>query len=130
MKLLMNRCYLLVVSLVVLVGFPSTGATCTTFVLQDADALLCGKNLDWFWSDGIVVINQRGIAKTAFTLPGREPARWVSKYGSVTFNQFGREMPFGGMNELCRVSIPIRKSLNFRDSFKALRMFELMAHSS
>jgi choloylglycine hydrolase len=26
-------------------------------------------------------------------------AEWVSKYGSVTFNQYGREMPSGGMNE-------------------------------
>jgi penicillin V acylase-like amidase (Ntn superfamily) len=27
------------------------------------------------------------------------PAVWTSKFGSVTFNQYGREMPFGGMNE-------------------------------
>ena len=27
------------------------------------------------------------------------PASWVSKYGSVTFNQYGRELPTGGMNE-------------------------------
>jgi choloylglycine hydrolase len=30
--------------------------------------------------------------------PGR-CARWTSKYGSVTFNQYGRETPMGGMNE-------------------------------
>lgn len=27
------------------------------------------------------------------------PARWTSKYGSITFNQYGREFPTGGMNE-------------------------------
>src|SRR5439155_16235802 len=30
---------------------------------------------------------------------GGTPARWRSKYGSVTFNQFGRDHPMGGMNE-------------------------------
>ena len=24
---------------------------------------------------------------------------WTSKYGSATFNQYGREFPMGGMNE-------------------------------
>jgi choloylglycine hydrolase len=28
------------------------------------------------------------------------PAVWVSQYGSVTFNQHGRELPAGGMNEV------------------------------
>jgi choloylglycine hydrolase len=28
-----------------------------------------------------------------------QPAKWVSKFGSITFNQFGRELPLGGMNE-------------------------------
>ena len=29
----------------------------------------------------------------------KNPARWNSKYGSITFNQYGREAPSGGMNE-------------------------------
>jgi choloylglycine hydrolase len=27
------------------------------------------------------------------------PAEWTSRYGSVTFNQYGRDFPMGGMNE-------------------------------
>jgi penicillin V acylase-like amidase (Ntn superfamily) len=27
------------------------------------------------------------------------PAQWTSKYGSLTFNQYGRELPMGGINE-------------------------------
>jgi choloylglycine hydrolase len=27
------------------------------------------------------------------------PVQWVSKYGSISFNQLGKEFPFGGMNE-------------------------------
>src|SRR5438477_4854789 len=72
---------------------------CTTFLLQGTGALYFGRNLDWYWEDGIVVVNPRNLQKAAFVLPGNTPAKWASRYGSVTFNQFGREMPFGGMNE-------------------------------
>lgn len=46
-----------------------------------------------------MIVNPRGVAKTAFVDKGEEPACWTSKYASVTFNQFGQEKPFGGMNE-------------------------------
>src|SRR5882757_3939950 len=71
---------------------------CTTFLLQGTGALYFGRNLDWFWEDGMVVINPRDMQKSSIVLPGGTPAKWTSRYGSVTFNQFGREMPFGGMN--------------------------------
>src|SRR5581483_9546892 len=56
------------------------------------------RNLDWDWENGLVFINARQVQKRAFVL-GPNAATWTSKYGSVTFNQFGRELPFGGMNE-------------------------------
>jgi choloylglycine hydrolase len=68
-------------------------------VLRDGSVILFARNLDWDWGDGFVVGNKRGIEKTAFVLTSEKPARWTSKYGSVTFNQFGREMPYGGINE-------------------------------
>jgi penicillin V acylase-like amidase (Ntn superfamily) len=82
------------VMLLVLPGFP-----CSTFVLQQNDALLFGKNWDFYTSKGMVIINKRGISKTALILPPEKPAKWVSKHGSITFNQIGREFPYGGMNE-------------------------------
>ena len=39
------------------------------------------------------------MEKSAVSKGRLNPARWVSKYGSVTFNQYGRENPSGGMNE-------------------------------
>jgi penicillin V acylase-like amidase (Ntn superfamily) len=60
-----------------------------------------GCNLDLFIpGDGLVFVNPRGLAKEGFQ-PGTtgEVAKWVSKYGSVTFNLAGREFAFGGMNE-------------------------------
>jgi len=72
---------------------------CSTFVLQKGDILVFGKNFDWFTGLGMVVVNKRGVRKTAAFPPERNPASWVSKYGSITFDQMGREHPFGGMNE-------------------------------
>ena len=71
---------------------------CTTFYIYTGDEAVFGKSYDWTVVDGLVVVNKRGIAKEA--LVGDEnPARWVSTYGSVTFNQYGREFPMSGVNE-------------------------------
>lgn len=72
---------------------------CTTFVLKNKDHLVFGRNLDWVSDNGIVVVNKRGIQKESLVFLGDNPTQWTSKYGSVTFNQFGKEFPFGGMNE-------------------------------
>jgi choloylglycine hydrolase len=72
---------------------------CTTFCLKNKGEVLFGKNYDWMIGDGLVIVNKRGIAKTATAENAPNPAKWVSKYGSVTFNQYGRENPSGGMNE-------------------------------
>lgn len=73
-------------------------SACTTFCLRDGGRILFGKNYDWNVGDGLLVVNQRGLARTA-DIPDDKPARWVSRYGSVTFNQYGRDFPSGGMNE-------------------------------
>lgn len=75
------------------------GFACTTFVLKTTNELVFGRNLDWVSDNGIIVVNKQKITKTALVLPPEKPAQWTSKYGSVTFNQFGKEFPFGGMNE-------------------------------
>lgn len=74
-------------------------AACTTFCLHKGPRVLFGKNYDWSVSDGLLVVNKRGVEKTAPLPPEERPARWVSKHGSVTFNQYGREFPNGGLNE-------------------------------
>jgi penicillin V acylase-like amidase (Ntn superfamily) len=71
---------------------------CTTFYIYTPDEAVFGKSYDWTVCDGLVVVNKRGIAKEA-VVADENPARWVSTYGSVTFNQYGRELPMGGVNE-------------------------------
>lgn len=43
--------------------------------------------------------NQRNVEKTALIDQKENPIKWISRYGSITFNQVGRDLPFGGMNE-------------------------------
>ena len=74
-------------------------AGCTAFVMRGGGALFLAKNLDWPVGEGLVCVNKKDVSKEAFGDGSFAPLRWTSKYGSVTFNQFGREFPLGGMNE-------------------------------
>lgn len=73
---------------------------CTSFLLRHSAGPLMAKNYDWDIAAGQLVVNPRGLAKTALVPDGANPVRWTSRYGSVTFNQYGREFPIGGMNEV------------------------------
>lgn len=70
---------------------------CTTFCYADGGTLVFGRNYDWNVADGLVLVNKRGVAKRAMVEGAA--ARWTSRFGSITFNQYGREFPTGGMNE-------------------------------
>ena len=98
----------LAIGLLVAASGPQVQA-CSTFLIRHDGTLLVGHNLDEpgieVWP-GMVVVNKRGIPKQARTWrdvgSNTIPAgrmRWVSKYGSITTNGFGRELPDGGMNE-------------------------------
>ncbi|HZI93158.1 MAG TPA: linear amide C-N hydrolase [Patescibacteria group bacterium] len=79
-------------------GASDTVTACTTFCLRDADHVLFGRNYDFGIGEGLVLVNKRGVAKTS-AVSGDVPASWTSRHGSLTFNQFGREFPTGGINE-------------------------------
>ncbi len=86
-----------------------TALACSTFKLQKGDGLIYGHNLNQGDMDvpGLLMINQRGIFKTGRTwseLTTKDelnPSKhtWISWYGSLTFNCFGKDLPDGGMNE-------------------------------
>lgn len=96
-----NRTNFLVFCILFLCLLPQTGQPCTTFCIDRGDHPVVGKNYDWGVGDGLVIINKRGVSKTALSSNADfgQPANWTSKYGSITFNQYGRETPMGGMNE-------------------------------
>src|ERR1043165_2020340 len=97
----MKKMFLTTLSLLTLLcALVNPSLACTTFCLKNRGEVLAGGNYDWTIGDGMVFVNKRGVAKQATVEESDHPARWVSKYGSVTFNQYGRENPTGGMNEM------------------------------
>lgn len=73
----------------------TTASPCSTFCYVREGEALFGRNYDFEIGSGFVLVNQRGVAKHSVA----GDLRWVSRYGSVTFNQFGKEFPMDGMNE-------------------------------
>jgi len=94
-----NRVTSIILSVVFMCLWPQLGHPCSTFLIDDDSGPVYGKNYDWMVDDGLVVVNKRNVSKKAATMADDNPASWMSKYGSITFNQYGREMPSGGMNE-------------------------------
>ena len=78
-------------------GVVSPVRACTTFDLIGNGNIVYGRNFDYYVADGRVFVNQRGLKKTAFWT--NSGLQWVSHFGSLTFSQWGREFPCGGINE-------------------------------
>ena len=79
--------------------FFANAYTCTTFFIHHNGKMVFGRNYDWMADAGMVCSNQRGLAKTSAPTNDGKTISWVSNYGSITFNQYGKEFPTGGMNE-------------------------------
>jgi len=83
-----------------LLGAPfDTGTACTAFCLDSGEAVFVAKNYDWSVDAGMLVLNKRGVIKTADIAGSEDQGTWTSRFGSVTFNQYGRDIPQGGINE-------------------------------
>lgn len=87
---------LLIVSISVL---GEQACACTTFFINKNGQLIFGRNYDWYSAAGMVCTNLRGLHKTSLPVPDGNTISWVVKYGSISFNQYGKELPTGGMNE-------------------------------
>lgn len=81
---------------------------CTSIKLRKGEDIILAQNYDFDYGHGLIMTNKRNIAKVAFTddtdienlySDENKGARWISRYGSITFNQFAREFPNFGMNE-------------------------------
>ncbi len=72
---------------------------CTAFYLKTGNNLFTAKSYDWKTGTGCILINPRSIQKVAFPTRSGNVFSWKSKYGSISFNQYGDEHPNGGINE-------------------------------
>ena len=85
--------------LILTIGSPLAYA-CSSFVLKNGNNVLLGKNFDWTFDKGYIIKNLKSTTKTAYCTHNGKAASWTSRYGSITFNQNGKDMPYGGMNEM------------------------------
>lgn len=79
--------------------FTGIAIACTTFCINKNGQIIFGRNYDWVTGAGIINTNQRGLFKTSFRNAGGATISWTSRFGSISFNQYGKEFPTGGMNE-------------------------------
>ena len=88
------------VCLILAVFQAKSALSCTTFAMPQSKEKIVGKSFDWHLGHGFAMVNKRGVSKKALALNSEDnPAEWVSKFGSVTFNVLGRDLPMGGVNE-------------------------------
>lgn len=77
---------------------PLQGWSDSTFALPRSSFL--GENLDGHVGHGQILINKRNIGKRSLKIfETDQPVEWVSRYGSLTFNQLALDHPMSGMNE-------------------------------
>ncbi len=79
---------------------PEPRHSCSSLSLDNGGYAVFGYNKDHTFVDGLVAVNKRYVAKSGWEpSTGGEYAVWTSKYGSVTFNHSGYQLPSAGMNE-------------------------------
>ena len=74
----------------------------SVFQINSGSGQLVARNYDWYapLGHGYIFVNKRNVLKTALNIQETgTPARWLSRFVSLTVNQLGKEFPVGGMNE-------------------------------
>lgn len=88
-----------IIAILLLLVYSLPSLACSTFLLSKDGRLVFGRNYDWVSGNGMLVVNARGVQKTSLVADTEKGVSWTSTYGSISFNQFGKEFPHGGMNE-------------------------------
>jgi penicillin V acylase-like amidase (Ntn superfamily) len=86
----------------------STAYADTALHLHNQTDMVTAFTLDSTVEKGLIYCNPKGLKKQSVVFEAMPTMEWVSRYGSITFNQWGQDLPYAGMNEkgLCIVRIP------------------------
>ncbi len=77
-----------------------TAYPCSTMSYNDVSShTWVTKSFDFGNPNGYFFINKKNVYKRSLTFSFGLGKTWTSLYGSITFNQIGRDFPYGGMNE-------------------------------
>lgn len=69
--------------------------SCSIFKAGTSGNSIVAKSFDWSVGYGEIFIRPKNVVKSSL----EQSHEWVSQYGSVTFSQFGPDLPIGGINE-------------------------------
>lgn len=78
----------------VLTSFLISFNTIACAIFMQPETGMVAKNFDWSLAEGEMIVRPVNAKKKAL----ESDKNWVSLYGSVTFNQYGPDLPAGGMN--------------------------------
>ena len=79
---------------------PASPPACSSFCLDNGYHCVFGTNQDNSIDAGLMYVNKRGVLKSGWDpSTSGQYARWIAKYGSVTFVHAGYQMAWAGMNE-------------------------------
>jgi penicillin V acylase-like amidase (Ntn superfamily) len=93
---------ILILTIVFIIYIQNSAKACSTFCIFRDNCLIVGRNYDWSFAKGYIMVNKKNQKKKAFRYweeSSSNLATWTSKYGSITFNQYGMDNAFSGMNE-------------------------------
>ena len=95
----MNKAKLLI-SIACIIVLQYKIKACSAFSFKVNNSVYIAKSYDWFNGQGYILVNKRGETKFSFPVDKNTKSfSWTSKYGSVTFNQYSKDFPNGGINE-------------------------------
>ena len=88
----------------------SRATQCSTFFFRHSGGFYLGANVDFptkSYAHGFVLAGPRGAWKEPLRLEGIPSSPWLSKHGSITFTDHGKDYPNAGMNEEGLVLAPM-----------------------
>ena len=90
---------ILLILLIVITFSQKDISACTAFVLKDSNNVVLGFSFDFHVGSHCIYVNKRNVERNRYLLLAEKPVKWVSKYGSITYNLLGKDWPHSGMNE-------------------------------
>ncbi len=104
----MKKTILFGLAIFVFIQIDLNSHACSSFMLKTKSGQIYGHNLNIGGTmPGMIFINKSATLKSGYSwaqlISNKQLSNprllWTSKYGSLSFNAFGREFPDGGMNE-------------------------------
>lgn len=102
-----------------------------SFTINSRDTIIFGKSFKNATSIGFLIYSPSNTEKKSWD-NGYKTISWISKYRSITFNQYSKDLPVSGMNEMGLVVdiVPlVETSYSYKSNFLNINEFEFVKYS-